>query len=230
MCVWKAHMKQYNQIAGAGALLLAGCLGGYAFYELVLYPGAGFPTSDYAVIVAGASTLRVGHWLKFGYALSLAMLVIGLFPRMRDATPVLARLAALSGASSVVLFLASGQLGLHILAVAEATYATNPGEAITTILLRTVTIALFEAATFAVGWYAVLVSLSALRSGWLPRLLALIGIVLGVLHIANAFLPDSILLVAPLASIGWSLCLALMLWRESADTAVPAQTRSPSAN
>jgi hypothetical protein len=224
-------MRRYDQLAGLGALLLAICLSGYALYELVLYPGAGFPTSDFGVIVAGANTLRVGHWLKFGYALSLAMLVIGLYPRMWDTAPVLARLAILAGGSAVILFLASGQLGLRILAIAEATYTTNPSEAITTILLRAVTIALLEAATFAVGWYALLVNMAGVQTRWLPRPLAFVGMVLGVLHIADSFVPDPLRIIAPLASIGWSLCLAFMIWREAASANVPVQTgSSPSMN
>jgi hypothetical protein len=224
-------MKQYNQIAGLGALLLAACLSGYALYELVLYPGAGFPTTDFAVIVAGANTLRVGHWLKFGYAPSLALLVVGWYPRMADTAPVLARLAVLAGTSAVVLFLASGHLGLQILAIAEATYATNPSEAITTILLRTVTIALLEAATFAVGWYALLVNVAGIQARLLPRTLAFVGMVLGVLYIAEMFLPDTLRLIAPLASIGWAVWLAFFIWREQANTSVPVRRgSSPSIN
>lgn len=166
-------MNAYTRLSRLGALLLAASLLGYALYELVLYPAAGFPTNDYAIIIAGANTLRVGHWLKFGYALSLAMLVVGLYPQIDEHTPTLARLAALAGAVAVVLFLASGHLGLRILAVAQATYTSRPDEATTTILLRTVTIALLEAATFATGWYALLLNGAALRMGFLSRPLAL---------------------------------------------------------
>jgi hypothetical protein len=214
-------MKHSNQLAALGALLLAVCLGGYALYELVLYPGAGFPTSDFAVIVAGATTLRVGHWLKFGYALSIAMLVIGLYSRFGDRAPLLARLSVLAGSSAVVLFLASGHLGLHILAIAEATYATNPNEAITTILMRTVTIALFDAAAFAVGWYALLVNVAGLQTTCLPRTLSCVGVVLGILFILNMFLPETSALIAPLGSIVWAVWLAGTVWRENSKARVP---------
>jgi hypothetical protein len=102
------------------------------------------------------------------------------------------------------------------LAVAEATYATNSDEAIATILLRTVTIALFEAAGFAIGWYALLVNGVGIRHGVLPRPLALLGVLLGGLYIGDRFLPDALRLVAPLASIGWAVWLAFTLWRERA--------------
>jgi len=42
-----------------------------------------------------------------------------------------------------------------------------------------VTIALFEAAIFAVGWYALLVNVAALQTGRLPRRLGLLGVVFG---------------------------------------------------
>jgi hypothetical protein len=165
--------------------------------------------------VAAANTLRVGHWLKFGYALSLAMITVGLFPRIDARSPALARLAALAGACAVVLFLASGQLGLRILAVAQATFAANPAEAIATILLRSVTIALLEAATFATGCYALLVNVAALRWGFLPRAMALLGVALGGLYAINIFLPDRLIVIAPLATIAWSIWLALIARREA---------------
>ncbi|MFN8445389.1 MAG: hypothetical protein U0175_31660 [Caldilineaceae bacterium] len=57
-------MQQTNFFGVVGALILAGCLIGYAIYELILYPNADFSTADVTVIAAGADTLRVGHWLK----------------------------------------------------------------------------------------------------------------------------------------------------------------------
>lgn len=54
------------------ALSLALALTGYAIYELVLLPAASFPSDDMRIIMAGANTLRVGHWLKFAYGLALA--------------------------------------------------------------------------------------------------------------------------------------------------------------
>ncbi len=59
-------------------------------HEVVLYPRAGFPTTDFGVIVAGADTLRIGHWLKFGFTLSLALVTVGLYHRLHAHTPVMA--------------------------------------------------------------------------------------------------------------------------------------------
>jgi hypothetical protein len=87
-------VRNFNRTASIGALLMGLALVGYALYELVLYPSAGFPTQDFAVIVRGAAVLRVGHWLKFGYAIGLALLVVGMHARLKDDAPVLAQLAA----------------------------------------------------------------------------------------------------------------------------------------
>lgn len=196
-------MKQSNQIGVYGALLLALCLIGYALYELILYPKAGFPTTDFAVVVAGADTLRVGHWLKFGYAFSIALLLTNLQPCLQRSSAILAHLALLAGTSAIVLFLASGHIGLRILATAEATFATNPEEAIATILLRTVTIGLFEAAGFAVGCYRLLIGIGGIWYGALPRRLAWVGSGIGLWFILARFLTDELALIAPLATIGY---------------------------
>lgn len=207
-------MQSTKQLGVWGALLLAACLIGYALYELILYPNAGFPTTDFAVIVAGADTLRIGHWLKFGYALSIALLMTDIQPRLQQGSPTLAQLGLLAGASAIILFLASGHIGLRILATAEETFATNPDEAIATILLRTVTIALFEAAGFAVGCYLLVSGIGGNRFAILPRTLSWIGVVIGLLFIIARFLRDDLALIAPLAMIGWSLWLGGVLWQQ----------------
>lgn len=206
-------MKQPNLLGIGGAILLAVCLIGYALYELIFYPNAGFPTTDFAVIVAGADTLRIGHWLKFGYALSMALLMTTIQPRLQRASAALAQLGLLAGASAIILFLASGHIGLRILATAEATFATNPDEAIATILLRTVTLALFDAAGFAVGWYLLLFAIGGIRYGATPRLFSWVGGGIGLLFILARFLTTELALLAPLATIGWSLWLAVTLWQ-----------------
>lgn len=207
-------MKQVSQLGVYGALLLAVSLTGYAIYELILYPNAGFPTTDFAVIVAGADTLRIGHWLKLGYALSIALLMTSLQPRLQRASVTLAQLGLVVGTSAIVLFLASSHIGLRILATAEATFATAPDEAIATILLRTVTLALFDAAGFAVGWYLVLSCIGGVRYATLPRRLSWVGGGIGTLFILARLLSNEQALIAPLATIGWSLWLGRVLWKQ----------------
>lgn len=208
-------MKTANQLGIYGALLLALCLIGYAIYELILYPNAGFPTTDYALIVARAGTLRVGHWLKFGYALSITLLMANIQPRLQRTSPTLAQLGLLAGAGAIILFLASGHIGLRILATAEETFVTNPDEAIATILLRTMTIALFEAAGFAVGWYMLLTGIGGICFAILPPWLSWTGCGIGVLFIIARFLSEDLALIAPQATIIWSLGLAYALRNEN---------------
>jgi hypothetical protein len=201
----------FRRLSGYGAIVVAVSLVGFVIYELVLYPAAGFPTDDYGVIVAGANTLRVGHLLKFGYAVGLALLLVGLFAQLREKSQILAQLAAISGTSVIALLVGSGMMGLRILQVAEETFGSNPQEAITTILLRSVTIALFEAAILLSGVTVLLLSLGLLRRHVVPRMLAYIGIVLGVLFILDRVLTYPLNLVSPLLAIGWLVALSFVM-------------------
>jgi hypothetical protein len=209
-------VHNFNRTASIGALLMSLALVGYAVYELVLYPYGGFPTQDFAVIVRGAHILRVGHWLKFGYAIGLALLVVGMHARLKDRAPVLAQLAAVAGIGAVALFLASAMIGLQILGVAETTFSTNRVEAETTILMRTVTIAVFSAAIFASGWFLLLIGVAALATSSLPRGLSLSGILLGALFVLDVVMPYPLSLIAPLLGIAWAFWTGIVLWRESA--------------
>jgi hypothetical protein len=206
-------MRQFDLAGGIGALVLGLSLIGYALSELVLRPAAGFPTADMAVIVAGADTLRVGHWLKFGFAAGVALLAVGLRARTQADAPLASQLAALAGTVAVALFLASGALGLHILDVAERTFEANRAEAVATIFLRTVTVALYDAAGVAVGWYALLANLAAWRTRALPRALCAFGVAMGALFALGGALPADVALLVPLASIGWALLAGAVLVR-----------------
>ena len=102
----------------------------------------------------------------------------------------------------------------EIAAIAGETFATRPDEAIATILLRTVTLALFEAAGFAVGWYLLLSSIGGIRYGSLPQMLSWVGGGIGILFILARFLSDEVALIVPLATIGWSLWLGRVLGKK----------------
>jgi hypothetical protein len=192
-----------------GALLLALSLIGYAIYELVLLPTAGFPSDDTRVILAGADTLRVGHWLKFGYGLAIAIVVAGMTLRLRDASPALAQLALMAGIAAVTLYVASGVLGLRILDIAQQYYPSNPTDARSTILMRVVTQSLQGAGTFAAGWFAVLISLAAWRTDVLPRWLNALGFVAGAFLIPVFIVPDPVWLIGPLLMIVYAIALAV---------------------
>lgn len=208
-------MHSGNRMAIIGALILGLALSAFMFYELVLYPEAGFPTEDFAVVVAGANTLRVGHLLKFAYAFGLALILVGLYSRVSSGAPAIAQLAALGASSAITLMLGSGMLGLRILQVAEEIFVTKPAEAITTILLRSVTVAMFEAGILASGFFALLFSLTLLRSRTIPSLIAYLGIVVGILFILDRVLFPPLNLASPVLAIIWSFGLALSLLKRN---------------
>lgn len=193
-----------------GALLLAATLIGYAAYELVLRPRAGFPSDDMAVILGGIDTLRVGHWLKFGYAAGLALLTVGLRGRLHASSPTTLDLATLAGAAAVGLLVASGVLGLRLLQEAALFYPANLADARATILIRVVTQSLQQAGLLLGAWLVLLSSVAGLRSGIWRRELHWVGLLVGVLLMAALILP------APLDSIGALLAIPYACWLAAA--------------
>jgi len=189
-----------------GALLLAISLAGYGLYELVLRPRAGFPSDDMAVILAGIDTLRVGHWLKFGYAAAIALLTAALRSLLHRSSPTAMELAFLAGAGSVALFVASGILGLRILEAAGQFYPANLADARATILVRVVTQSLQQAGLLLSAWVILLSSAAGRRAKIFPAALHWLGMVVGVLLLAALILP------APLDSIGPLLAIVYCCW------------------
>jgi hypothetical protein len=107
-------------------------------------------------------------------------------------------------------------LGLQILAIATETYAVDLSEAVTTIYLRTVTQALFDAAATAAGCFGLFFSLGALLARSLPRALAITGLAFGTLFALNPLLTDDLILIMVILAMLWSFWLGIFLWRDGA--------------
>ena len=210
----KVEMRAYRRAGAMGALLLALSIAGYAVYELILRPQAGFPSDDMAVILGGIDTLRVGHWLKFGYAASLALLTAGLRARLTAGSPAAMDLAVLAGGGAVVLFVASGVLGLRILEEADLFYPANLADARATILIRVVTQSLQQAGLLLAAWLIVLSSAAGLRARVWNRALHRFGVLVGILVMAALVLPEPWFVVGPLLAIVYAGWLGWVIWRE----------------
>lgn len=203
-----------SQRAGMlGALLLALTLAGYALYELILRPRAGFPSDDMAVILGGIDTLRVGHWLKFGYAAGLALVSVGLRSRFHAHSPTSMDLAMEAGTGAVALLTASGVLGLRLLEEADLFYPANLADARATILIRVVTISLQQAGLLLAACLILLSSVAGLRSKIWPAALHSLGIVAGILLLASLVLPAPFYALGPLLTIIYAVWLAVQFRR-----------------
>ncbi len=150
-------IKQTDTVVGDkyslrwGSLLQGLALLGFIGYQVVLRPAAGFPSDEMQVILSGINTLRFGHDLKFLEAIAVAWLTAALYLRFGPTTPLPAQLLILLGTSAFDLLVVSGILGWRILGEAEVLFANNPVDARSLILMRTVTIALFDGALLALG-------------------------------------------------------------------------------
>jgi hypothetical protein len=191
-----------------GAFLLAFALLAYLLYQLLLRPLAGFPSDDMAVILGSINTLRVGHWLKIIYALGVALFTTGLLEHLK--IPDSSRhLLLMTGGCASALFVASGMLGLNLLGEANHFYPQQLSDARSTILIRVVTISLFEAAVFLVGALVLVIGLAALQHKLFPQHFAYSGILVGILFMLEYFTPEPWIVLAPVLGIIWLGWLAL---------------------
>lgn len=197
-----------GQLGTYGAAILLLSILGYLLYELVLRPRAGFPSDDMAVILGGADTLRVGHWLKFGYAIGTVLLTAGLVERARSSS-ALSTLMLMAGGGATALFITSAMLGLNLLDTAQSYYPDQLADARATILIRIVTISLFGAATFCSGGLLLLGSLAGLQGGAWPRGLVYLGLGAGVLLMLEFLTPEPWSVIAPVLGMLWLAWLAL---------------------
>jgi hypothetical protein len=161
-----------------GSLLLGFALLGFIGYQVVLRPAAGFPSDEMEVILSGINTLRFGHSLKFLEAMAVALLTAVLYLRFSPTAPLQAQLLMLLGTGSFALLVVSGILGWRILGEAEVFFASNPIDARSLILIRTVTIALFDGAMLALGLWIWAVCWASWNSG--PRAWLYWGLLVGM--------------------------------------------------
>ena len=190
-----------------GAFLLAFSLLAYLLYQLLLRPLAGFPNDDRAVILGGINTLRVRHWLKFIYAVGVALFTTGLLEPFKSDNS--RHLILITGSGATALFLASGMLGLNLLSEANYFYPEQLIDARSTILIRGVTISLFEAAVFLVGALVFVAGLAARQGKIWPPYFVYSGIAVGVLFMLEFFTPEPWIVIAPVLGIIWLLWLVL---------------------
>jgi hypothetical protein len=208
------HPRGASQRAGLlGALLLAAALVGYAVYELILWPRAGFPSDDMAVILGGIDTLRVGHWLKFGYAAGVALLTVALRRMLLARSSTASDLALLVGSGSVALFVASGVLGLRILEAADGYYPASLVDARATVLVRVVTQSLQQAGLLLGALLILINSAAGLRARTWPAALHWIGLAAGILLVAALALPYPLDLLGPLLLIIYAGLAARQFWK-----------------
>ncbi len=162
----------------------------------------------------------ISYW---GSAITLVIMVLALYERLKDNSPALAQIAAAFGLIWAGLIIASGNLMLHNLGVVAELYGKDPTQAVTAwTVLQSVENGITSGNELVGSLWVLLLSVAALRTGQLNRALNYLGVMLGIaglLTIVPALAENMIMIFGP-GMIVWSIWVGIVLLRQKSIAAV----------
>ena len=227
-------MKGLQKAGGVGALLQGLLWPMTLLYFFVVLPAYGFTGPDdlnnpakVLSTVPNSPILSLFNASDVPFAITLMLMVLGLYDRLHAGSPGLVRIATASGLVATVLFLASGMVSFIAVPELASSYLQNQATAAAAYLaVNSMLSGLVSAATFMYGGWALLASWAALRTGGLPRGLNYLGLLLGGASILLSFI-YAVGALATVVAVVWALWLGLVLLRDRSSEATalaPART------
>jgi hypothetical protein len=227
-------MNNLQKSGGIAALLHAAAyVVGLVLGLALIFPLLDAAPNQYLAFVSENQALvylwnLISYW---GSAITLVIMVLALYERLKDGSPALAPIATAFGLIWAGLIIASGNLMLRNIGVVSGLYGTDPAQAVTAwTALQSVENGITSGNELVGSLWVLLLSVAALRTGQLNRALNILGVVLGVagmLTIVPALF-DSLVMVFGPGMIVWSVWAGIILLRGSrvaatqqADTYVP---------
>lgn len=229
-------MSSLQKSGGIAALLHAAAyVVGMVLGFALIFPLLDAAPEQYLAFVAQNQTLvylwnLISYW---GSAITLVVMALALYERLKDGSPALAQTATAFGLIWAGLIIASGNLMLHNIGVVAGLYRADPAQAATAwTALEPVETGITSGNELVGSLWVLLLSVAALRTGQLSRALSIFGVALGVagmLTIAPA-LSDSLVMVFGPGMVVWSIWLGIVLLRRKpAAAARQAETFVPHA-
>ena len=228
-------MNSLQKPGGIAALLHAAAyVVGMVLGFALIFPLLDATPDQYLTFVSENQTLvylwnLITYW---GSAITLVVMALALYERLKDGSPVLAQIATAFGLIWAGLIIASGNLMLHNLGVVSALYGADPAQAVTAwTALESVEVGITSGNELVGSLWVLLLSVAALRTGQLSRGLNILGVVLavaGMLTIVPA-LYDSLVMVFGPGMVVWSIWLGIVLLRQKPAAARQAETFVPHA-
>ena len=162
----------------------------------------------------------ISYW---GSAITLVIMVLALYERLKDNSPALAQTAAAFGLIWAGLIIASGNLMLHNPGVVADLYGKDPAQAVSAwTVLRSVENGITSGNELVGSLWVLLLSVAALRTGGLNRALNYLGVVLGIAGILTLIpaLFDSMIMIFGPGMIVWSVWVGIVMLHKSPDVAL----------
>lgn len=226
-------MKGLQRMGGIAALYQAAAyVVAMVFFLLVLnFTAIADPTQRVALIVdnqAGMAIVTLIAYVVFG--VSLVVLSLALYHRLKGRAPAVAQTATVFGFIWAVLLIGSGMVHNAGLGIAAELYAQDPEQAaLFWTMIEVVANGLGGEVEIVGGLWMLLVSWAALRSGRLPRALNYLGLVIGAAGLLTLIPPlySGSVAVFGLGQIVWFVWLGIALLRTPARVAAE-QVEAPS--
>ena len=220
-------MRQ-QKVGGLAALYLAAAfvVAMPFFLALVKYPSVVDPVEKVALLVGNLDSMRVMYLITYVvFGLVLAVLALALHARLKDEAPALAQAATAVGLIWAVVLVASGMVfNAGMTAVVEL-HATNPAQAVSAWqAIEPVAQGLGgSGGELLGGLWVLLVSVAALRTRRLPKMLNWLGVAIGaagVLSVVPAL--NDVAYGFGLLVIVWFAWLGVAMLRSPSRAAAPA--------
>ena len=206
------------------------------FLVFVKYPSVVDPAEKVTLLVRHLDSMRVMYLITYViFGIVLAVLSLALYARLRDGAPTLTLVATVVGLMWAVMLVASGMIFNAGAAAVVGLHGAHPAQAVATWqAIEPVAQGLGgSGGELLGGLWVLLVSVAALRTGGLPKVLNWLGVAIGaagVLSVVPAL--DSLAYGFGSLQIVWFACLGIVMLRTTSRAADPAHitvTTSPSA-
>ena len=219
-------MKDLQKTGGVAAVLHSvAYLIGIVMYFITLSPVLDASPAEYLTLLEEYyNTLYV--WIFIAYLVSGFCMVpvsLALYERVKGGTPALVQISTILGLIWACLIIGSGNLMLHSFGQLADLFGQDPAQAETVLLtLSIVENGIVSATEFIGGVWAVLVSLVALQTGALPKVLNYAGLAFGAAGAISIIPPftETGTLIFAFGMIVWFLCLGVVMVRSSSPEVI----------
>ena len=217
-----------QKVGGLAALYLAAAFVAAMPYFLVFvkYPSVVDPVEKVALLVSNHDSMRVMHLITVViFGIVLAVLALALYPRLRDAAPTLTQAATAVGLIWAFVLVASGMIFNAGMAAVVGLHGTSPVQAVSAWqAIEPVAEGLGgSGGELLGGLWVLLVSVAALRTGGLPKVLNWLGVAIGTVGVLSVVPALKDLAYGfGLLQIVWFVWLGIVMLRTTSRPADPA--------
>jgi len=196
------------------------------FLVLVKYPSVVDPVEKVALLVGNHDSMRVMYLISYIiFGIVLAVLALAIYARLRDGAPILTQAATAVGLLWAFVLVASGMIFNAGVAAVVELHGTSPAQAVSTWqAIEPVAQGLGgSGGELLGGLWVLLVSVAALRTGRLPKVLNWLGVAIGTAGVVSIVPALKDLAYGfGLLQIVWFVGLGIVMLRATSRPADPA--------